>query len=122
MHFQADPKPECKLVRCTRGAIFDVIIDLRPGSPTCRKWAGFELNQDNREALYVPPGFCHGFQTLTENAEVFYQMSEFYYPELTRGVRWNDPSFGIEWPLLNPHISPKDAGYPDFTGIEDLKR
>ena len=114
IHFQVEPKAECKLVRCTRGAIYDVILDLRRGSPTFCRWIGLELNQDNRQALYVPAGCGHGFQTLTEDSEVFYLMSEFYYPELARGVRWNDPRFAVEWPLPNPHMSARDAGYPDF--------
>ncbi|MBI2311644.1 MAG: dTDP-4-dehydrorhamnose 3,5-epimerase [Betaproteobacteria bacterium] len=114
MHFQAAPKAEGKLVRCTRGSIYDVIIDLRPGSPTFRQWVSVFLSQDNRRAVYAPPGFAHGFQTLEPDAEVFYQMTESYVPELARGVRWNDPAFGIEWPLSPPTLSDRDAGFPDF--------
>lgn len=114
MHFQADPKPEAKLVRCTRGAIYDVIVDLRPRSPTFRRWCGFELTADNRHALYVPHGFAHGFQTLVDDAEVFYQMSEYYVPALARGVRWDDPAFGIAWPIVPPQLSPRDAEFEDF--------
>jgi len=114
MHFQAEPRAECKLVRCTRGAIYDVIIDLRRESPTFCQWAGFTLDEQNGHALYIPQGFAHGFQTLTESSEVFYQMSEFYYPELARGVRWNDPRFAIEWCLPHPLMSARDASYPDF--------
>jgi dTDP-4-dehydrorhamnose 3,5-epimerase len=114
MHFQADPKSEPKLVRCTRGAILDVILDLRPGSPTFRGWVGAELTWENHRALYVPPGFAHGFQTLTADSEVFYLMGEFYDPEFARGVRWDDPAFAIEWPIANPILSERDASYPDF--------
>lgn len=115
LHFQADPRPEAKLVRCTRGAIWDVIIDLRPDSSTFCQWAGFELGADNRRALFVPAGFAHGFQTLVDDSEVFYQMSEFYVPELARGARWNDPTFGIAWPIEMPIIAPRDEGFADFT-------
>jgi dTDP-4-dehydrorhamnose 3,5-epimerase len=115
MHYQAEPHPEIKLVRCTMGAIYDVGVDLRPDSPTFRQWVGVELTAENRRALYIPAGFAHGFQTLTANSEVFYQMSEFYYPEAARGVRWNDPAFGIQWPLPDPFLSDRDRTYPDFT-------
>jgi dTDP-4-dehydrorhamnose 3,5-epimerase len=114
MHYQADPHPEGKLVRCTRGAIRDVIVDLRPGSPTFRQWIAVDLTQDNASALYVPVGFAHGFQTLCDRSEVLYQMTEVYHPGLARGVRWNDPAFGIEWPLADPILSERDAAYPDF--------
>ena len=115
MHFQADPHPEGKLVRCTRGAIWDVVIDLRSGSPSYRRWIGVELNEKNARALYIPEGCAHGFQTLTDDSEVLYLMSEFYYPELARGVRWNDPAFGIEWPIADAFLSERDASYPDVT-------
>src|SRR5689334_3934468 len=95
MHFQADPKPEIKLIRCSAGAIFDVLVDVRRDSPTFGKWEGFELTAQNRRMLYVPGGFAHGFQCLTDNCEVFYQMSEFYMPELARGLRFNDSKVGI---------------------------
>jgi dTDP-4-dehydrorhamnose 3,5-epimerase len=114
MHYQAPPFPETKLVRCTMGAIYDVIIDLRPDSPTFKHWIAVELTQDNRRMLYVPEGFAHGFQTLQDNTEVFYQMSECYVPECARGVRWNDPSFAIQWPTDQPFISHRDQHYPDF--------
>ncbi len=91
MHFQAAPHEECKVVRCTRGAIYDVVIDLRPDSPTRHQWMAAELTAENRRAFYIPEGFAHGFQTLVDDTEVFYQISEFYHPELARGVRWNDP-------------------------------
>jgi len=115
LHFQAEPRPEAKLVRCTRGAIFDVIVDLRLDSPTYAKWYGADLTADNRKALFIPVGFAHGFQTLEDNSEVFYQMSEFYDGNLARGVRWNDPSLGISWPILPPTMSDRDARYPDWT-------
>lgn len=114
MHFQSTPHPEPKIVRCTRGAIFDVAVDLRPSSPTFCKWAALELNDENRLALYIPPGFAHGFQTLTAGAEVLYMMGEYYHPELARGVRWDDPAFGIAWPIGAPILSERDATYPDL--------
>ncbi len=114
MHYQLAPHAEVKLVRCTAGVIYDVIIDLRCNSPTYLKWYGVELSAENRLQLYVPEGFAHGYITLTDNAEVFYQVSEFYHPESERGVRWNDPLFKIDWPLKPEVISAKDANYPDF--------
>lgn len=114
MHYQAAPHAEAKLVRCTRGAIYDVAVDLRPDSPTFLRWAAAELTADNRRALYIPEGCAHGFLTLEDNTEVFYQMSEFYHPEAARGVRWNDPAFGIEWPAEVKVISERDRSYPDF--------
>ncbi len=116
MHFQRAPRAEAKLVRCTRGTIADVILDLRPTSPTYKRWQSFQLSDNDGMALYVPEGLAHGFQTLTDDAEVLYQMSEFYSPEHAEGVRWNDPAFGISWPLPDPILSPKDAAYPDFAG------
>jgi dTDP-4-dehydrorhamnose 3,5-epimerase len=114
LHYQDDPCPEGKLVRCTRGAAFDVAVDLRPGSPSYCRWHASELTADNTRALYIPPGFAHGFQTLADGTEILYQMTEFYRADLARGVRWNDPSFGIDWPLSDPILSPRDAGYPEF--------
>lgn len=114
MHYQAKPHEETKLVRCTRGAIYDVILDLRPDSPTFKSWAGVELSAGNRKGLYVPVGFAHGFLTLQDETEVFYQMSEFFYPEYAVGVRWDDPAFGIEWPAIPEVISAKDANHPEF--------
>ena len=114
MHYQTSPHEEAKLVRCTMGAIFDVIIDLRRQSPTFKKWVAVDLNERNRRMLYVPEGFAHGFQTLEDNTEVFYQMSEFYAPEHARGVRWNDPAFQISWPEAEPLVSPRDQQYADF--------
>ena len=114
MHYQMMPFAETKVVRCIRGALYDVIIDLRPTSPTYLQWLGVTLSAENRTALYVPQGFAHGFQTLTDETEVFYQMSAFYAPEYARGVRLNDPHFGIAWPLPVTVMSGKDQSYPDF--------
>jgi dTDP-4-dehydrorhamnose 3,5-epimerase len=114
MHFQLTPKAEAKLVRCTRGAVHDVIIDLRAESATYCRWTAVELTGDNHRALYIPEGFAHGFQTLVDDSEVFYQMYEFFAPECASGVRWDDPAFGIDWPLTNPIISEKDLSYPGF--------
>lgn len=115
MHYQVPPHEEAKLVKCTRGAIYDVIIDLRRQSPTFKQWAAAELSADNRKMLYVPEGFAHGFQTLADDTEVFYQMSEFYHPESAKGVRWDDPVFGIAWPETGCRmISDKDNSYPGY--------
>jgi dTDP-4-dehydrorhamnose 3,5-epimerase len=114
MHFQREPYAETKLVRCVRGAIYDVIIDLRPQSPSYRRWAGVELTAENRRALYVPAGFAHGFQTLVDDAEVLYQVSQIYAPEAEGGVRYNDPAFEIRWPLPPGEMSQKDQLWPDF--------
>ena len=111
MHYQATPHAEAKLVRCTRGSIYDVIIDLRPDSPTFKQWAASELTERNCLMLYIPEGFAHGFQTLKDDTEVFYQMSEFYHPESARGIRWDDPAFLITWPLLCLTVSSKDNSY-----------
>lgn len=116
MHFQIAPHQEAKLVRCVRGALIDVILDLRPDSPTYKKWEAFELTQENGAAVYIPEGCAHGFQTLVDDTEVHYQISEYYAPDSARGVRWNDPAFAIVWPLPNPILSPRDAAYPDFIG------
>ena len=112
MHFQTAPHEEHKLVRCTAGAIFDVIVDLRPTSSHFRRWFGVELNAQNRRALFVPPGFAHGFVTLLDESEVFYMISVPHSAAHARGVRWNDPAFGIEWPLQPRVIAPRDAQYP----------
>jgi len=117
MHFQAEPKPELKLIRCAAGAIFDVLVDARRDSPAFGKWEGFELTGENRRSLYVPGGFTHGFQCLTDNCEVFYQMSEFYFPELARGIRWNDPGVGIRWPISNPILSDRDRNLPLLSAL-----
>lgn len=116
MHWQTAPSEETKFIRCTRGAIYDVIIDMRPDSPSYRQWLGVELSDCNYKMLYVPESFAHGFQTLEDHTEVIYLVSEFYDPKTERGVRYNDPSFGIIWPLPVSQISEKDAGWPDFTG------
>ncbi len=114
MHFQAPPHEEVKLVRCTMGAIYDVILDLRPDSPTYLKHQGFELSAENRRQLYIPRGFAHGYLTLSDRAEVAYQMSQFYHPDAGRGVRWNDPAFAIHWPAPVNVINQRDADYPDY--------
>lgn len=114
LHFQVAPYAECKLVRCTRGAIYDVILDLRHGSPTFLRHIAVRLSADSGRLVYVPPGCAHGFQTLEDGCEVEYQMSEYYRPEAGRGVRWNDPAFGIHWPLPVTRISERDRTYPDF--------
>lgn len=111
LHFQAAPHEEAKVVRCTRGAIWDVIVDLREGSGTRQRWHAVELSAENRLALYVPEGFAHGFQTLSDDAEVLYQMSVPYHAELARGLRWDDPRLGIRWPVPDPILSARDAGY-----------
>ena len=115
MHYQGEPYEEAKLVRCTRGALYDVIIDLRRDSPTFKEWFSVELTAQNHRALYVPEGLAHGFQTLVDNTEVFYQMSEFYHPECTHGVRWDDPAFGIKWPSDPRIVSRQDREYADFS-------
>ncbi len=114
MHYQAFPYEEAKLVRCTKGAIYDVIVDLRSDSLTFKQWFAVDLTDENRRMLYIPGGFAHGFQTLNNNTEVFYLMSEFYHPECAKGIRWNDPAFRIDWRTENPIISKKDLQYPDF--------
>ena len=115
MHWQAAPHEETKIVRCTRGAVHDVVLDLRPGSPTFKRWFAAELTADNRRALYIAAGMAHGFQTLTDDAEVLYQMSEFHHADGARGVRWNDPAFAIEWPeVAERTMSERDRGWPDF--------
>jgi len=116
MHYQKSPFEEAKLVRCTMGAIHDVIIDLRQDSPTFKRHVGAVLTADNRRMLYIPEGFAHGFQTLEDNTEVFYQMSQFYSPEHAAGVRWNDPTFGIQWPIPEPIMTERDRSYADFLG------
>jgi dTDP-4-dehydrorhamnose 3,5-epimerase len=115
MHYQVAPFEEAKLVRCTRGALYDVALDLRPTSPTYRRHFAAELSADNRTMLYIPEGCAHGFQTLVDDTEVFYQMSEFYTPEAARGVRWNDPAFAIPWPEDERTIIDRDDSYLDFS-------
>jgi len=115
MHYQVAPFPEAKLVRCTMGAIYDVIIDMRLGSPTFKQWISVELTAENHRALYVPEDFAHGFQTLMDNTEVFYQMSEFYHPQCARSVRWDNPTVGIEWPSGPRIISRRDLENADLS-------
>jgi dTDP-4-dehydrorhamnose 3,5-epimerase len=116
LHYQAEPHGESKVVRCVRGAIFDVAVDLRSDSPTYCRWHGVELSGENRLAFYIPAGLAHGFQTITDDAEVLYQMGHRYVPDAARGVRWDDPVFAIEWPPPPDEriISERDACYPDF--------
>jgi dTDP-4-dehydrorhamnose 3,5-epimerase len=115
LHFQTAPHEEAKLVRCTRGTIFDVIVDLRPDSPTHAEWIGVELDAAEGTALYVPKGFAHGFQTLVDETEVLYMISDPYVPEAASGVRWDDPAFGIEWPPADVRvISERDRSWPDY--------
>lgn len=114
IHFQWPPSREAKLVRCIRGRVFDVIVDLRPGSQTYADHVSVELDPASRRAVYIPPGLAHGFQTLEDDTEVFYQMSDYANASLAAGVRWNDPMFGIRWPLADATIHDRDASYPDF--------
>lgn len=126
MHFQRAPHAEVKVVTCAKGAVRDVLIDLRPGSPTFRRWEGFDLTAENRRSLYVPHGMAHGFQTLVEDTEVTYLISEFHVPEAAGGVRHDDPAFGIEWPLPVSAMSERDRAWPPFgdggcAGAPDLQ-
>lgn len=116
MHYQAEPHGESKLVRCVRGAIFDVAVDLRAGSPTFRSWHGVELTAENRLAFYIPAGLAHGFQTLSDDAEVLYQMGDPYVPDAARGVRFDDPALAIDWPAPDGErtVSERDRSFPDF--------
>lgn len=123
LHYQAPPWAEAKLVRCTRGAVFDVAVDLRPDSPTFRRFVGVELTADNGRALYIPRGCAHGMLTLADASEVFYQISAPHQPDAARGVRWSDPFFGIEWPGRVEVIAPRDRDYPDVdpARLEELR-
>jgi dTDP-4-dehydrorhamnose 3,5-epimerase len=112
LHYQGPPHEEHKLVRCTAGAIFDVIVDIRPQSPHYRRWFGTQLTAENRRSLFIPPGFAHGFITLCDQTEVYYMISVSHVPEHARGYRWNDPAFGIQWPVIPSIISQRDAHYP----------
>lgn len=118
MHYQGTPKAEAKLVRCTSGSIYDVVIDLRPQSPTFKNWIAAVLTSERRNMIYVPEGCAHGFLTLEDKTEVFYQMSEFYSPESARGVRWDDPAFQIVWPAKAEVISERDRNYADFEPVQ----
>jgi len=115
MHYQVEPNQESKIIRCTKGSIYDVIIDLRPKSPTYKKWLGIELTAENYKMLYVPEDFAHGFQTLEDDTEVVYQVSQFYSPQSEQGVRYNDPAFGIRWPIDVQVITDKDKNWADYT-------
>jgi dTDP-4-dehydrorhamnose 3,5-epimerase len=121
MHYQEAPHGQVKVVRCTMGSIYDVIIDLRSHSPTFKQWVGLELTAANRLMLYVPKDFAHGFQTLEDNTEIAYQMSDYYHPEAGRGLRWNDPALGIGWPLVVSVISSTDRTLPHLTDIGSRK-
>lgn len=125
MHYQLPNSSEVKVVRCIKGALFDVIVDLRPDSPTYKKWFGAELSAENRTMMYVPRGFAHGFITLADNTEAFYLVSNRYDPKAERGLRFNDPAFGIEWPLQPTELSEKDGKWPDFNtefhGVELMR-
>ena len=114
MHFQKAPHEETKFVRCTKGSIYDVVIDLRPESKTFKKWMGIELNEENHKTLYVPKGFAHGYLTLSDNSEISYMVTEYYNSFYERGVRWNDHAFEIQWPGEITVISQKDSNHPDF--------
>jgi len=114
LHYQVFPHAEVKLVRCTAGLIFDVIVDIRPGSPTFKRWLGTELSAVDPRMIYIPAGFAHGFQTLADSTEVFYQISESYHPEDARGARWDDPAFGVIWPVEDKIISARDRSYSNF--------
>ncbi|RLQ05540.1 dTDP-4-dehydrorhamnose 3,5-epimerase [Geobacillus stearothermophilus] len=118
LHYQLNPKAQTKLVRVTRGAIYDVVVDIRKGSPTFGKWQGFILSADNKRQLLVPKGFAHGFCTLVENTEVQYKVDEYYSPEHDRGILWNDPALGIDWPTSNPILSDKDTKHPLLADAE----
>ncbi|WP_226643259.1 dTDP-4-dehydrorhamnose 3,5-epimerase [Mesobacillus subterraneus] len=111
MHYQVNPYDEAKLVRCTHGALYDVIIDLRPESSTYKEWIAVELTCDNHRQLFIPEGFAHGYQTLVDNTQVFYQMSQYYHPSSARGIRWNDPAFNIEWPINHPIVNERDKSF-----------
>lgn len=126
LHYQLPPDTEVKLVRCIRGALWDVIVDVRPGSPSFGRWFGAELTAQNRRMMYVPRGFAHGFITLTDDSELIYFVSAFYEPKQERGLRWNDPKIAIDWPIAPSVISDKDANWPDFEsdwhGVEAFRR
>ncbi len=114
LHYQRTSHPEAKLVRCLAGRVFDVVVDLRPDSPSFKTWYGVELSPENGRSLYIPPGIAHGFLSLTEGSVLYYMMDADHEPSAGAGVRWNDPAFAIEWPASPTVISPRDAGYPDF--------
>ncbi len=119
LHFQSSPHEEDKFVQVTRGSVFDVVVDLRPESSSFGRWEAFELSAFNRRSLYVPGGVGHGFQTLEDDTEVIYQMSEYYYPELSRGVRWDDPALAIPWPIARVIVSDRDQALPLLQVLRD---
>lgn len=125
LHYQLPPAGEVKVVRCVRGALWDVIVDIRPGSPTFGKWYGAELTAENRRMMYVPRGFAHAFLTLEDDTEAVYLVSAFYAPDRERGLRWNDPAINVDWPEAPTEISQKDAAWPDldpeFHGLEEMR-
>lgn len=114
LHYQLEPHTEAKLVRCIEGRIFDVAVDLRQDSPTFQQWFGMELSAENRTMLFIPKGLAHGYLTLSDHALCMYESSAFYEPNAERGIRWNDPTFSIAWPMTPTVVSPKDQGYPNF--------
>jgi dTDP-4-dehydrorhamnose 3,5-epimerase len=114
-HYQTYPFEETKLIRCTQGKIFDVVIDIRPNSPTYKQWDSFELDSKKHTQLYIPEGVAHGFQSLENNSEVFYQVSQYYHPECEKGIRWNDPTFNVSWAIPLTNLSQKDKSWPDFS-------
>jgi dTDP-4-dehydrorhamnose 3,5-epimerase len=117
LHFQASPHAEIKLVRCTAGAVFDVVVDIRPDSPTYKQWLGVELSAMNRKLLYIPEGFAHGFQTLEDDTELLYQMSKAHVPDAARGIKWDDPAIGIAWPMAPLVVSARDQNYPELSAL-----
>lgn len=123
MHFQHPPFAEVKIVRCLKGRIYDVIIDIRPDSPAFLKWQAFELSAQEKNMVYIPEGFAHGYQSLTAGCEVLYMVTQFYAPDHERGIRWNDPMIGIKWPLVYaPIVSPKDATHPDYQDVRSNRK
>jgi len=117
IHYQDSPHEETKVVRCTKGSVFDVVLDLRKNSKTFKQWFGIKLDSNEYKQLYIPKGIAHGFQTLEDNTEIFYQIGEYHRPELYRGIRYDDPSFNIKWPLKITNVSKKDASFPDFEKV-----
>jgi dTDP-4-dehydrorhamnose 3,5-epimerase len=117
LHFQESPHAEVKIVRCSRGAVFDVIVDLRPDSPSYKRWFGVELDDENCKMIYVPEGVAQGYITLADNSEIYYHTTEFYHPESASGIRFDDPEFGIEWPIEIAVISEQDRSWPDYSGM-----
>lgn len=120
MHYQAEPDPEVKLIRCVTGAVFDVVVDIRKDSETYGRWQSFELSEENAMELYVPGGFAHGFQCLTDDCRLFYQMSSVYDSGLARGVRWDDPELSISWPLEESFLSSRDRELPSFSSLSEV--